>query len=72
VRPSATLLENARRRWPAVRIIARYALVQGPQACEQLIGAVQHLDRHPDVDVIIIARGGRLGGGPVCRSQTKV
>jgi exodeoxyribonuclease VII large subunit len=52
------VVENARRRWPAVRIIARYALVQGPQACEQLIGAVQQLDRHPDVDVIIIARGG--------------
>jgi exodeoxyribonuclease VII large subunit len=52
------VVENARRRWPAVRIIARYALVQGPQACEQLIGAVQQLDRHPDVDVIIVARGG--------------
>ena len=52
------VVENARRRWPAVRIIARYALVQGPQACEQLIGAVQQLDRHPDVEVIIIARGG--------------
>jgi exodeoxyribonuclease VII large subunit len=52
------VMENARRRWPAVRIIARYALVQGPQACEQLIGAVQQLDRDPDVDVIIVARGG--------------
>jgi exodeoxyribonuclease VII large subunit len=52
------VVENARRRWPAVWIIARYALVQGPQACEQLIGAVQQLDRHPDVDVIIVARGG--------------
>jgi exodeoxyribonuclease VII large subunit len=52
------VMENARRRWPAVRIIARYALVQGPQACAELIGAVQHLDRHPDVDVIIVARGG--------------
>jgi exodeoxyribonuclease VII large subunit len=52
------IVENARRRWPAVRIIARYALVQGPQACEELIDAVRHLDRHPDVDVIVIARGG--------------
>ena len=41
------VMENARRRWPAVRIVTRYALVQGPQACEQLIAAVQHLDRHP-------------------------
>ena len=52
------VVENARRRWPAVRIVARYALVQGPQACEQLIAAVEHLDRHREVDVMIIARGG--------------
>jgi exodeoxyribonuclease VII large subunit len=50
--------ENARRRWPAVRIITRYALVQGPQACEQIITAVEQLDRHPEVEVIVIARGG--------------
>jgi exodeoxyribonuclease VII large subunit len=41
-----------------VRIITRYALVQGPQACEQIIAAVEQLDRHPEVDVIVIARGG--------------
>jgi exodeoxyribonuclease VII large subunit len=52
------VIENARRRWPAVRIVTRYTLVQGPQACEQLIAAVEHLDRHPAVDVIVIARGG--------------
>ena len=52
------VVENARRRWPAVRIVTRYALVQGPQAGEQLIAAVQHLDRHPEVDIIVIARGG--------------
>jgi exodeoxyribonuclease VII large subunit len=52
------VVENARRRWPAVKIVASYALVQGPQACEQLIAAVEHLDRHQDVDIIIIARGG--------------
>jgi exodeoxyribonuclease VII large subunit len=52
------VVENARRRWPAVRIITRYALVQGPQACEQIIAAVEQLDRHPEVDVIVIARGG--------------
>ena len=52
------VVENARRRWPAVQIVASYALVQGPQACEQLIAAVEHLDRRQEVDVIIIARGG--------------
>ncbi len=52
------VIENARRRWPAVQIVTRYALVQGPQAGEQIIAAVQQLDRQDGVDVIIIARGG--------------
>lgn len=52
------VVENAGRRWPAVRIVTRHALVQGPQACEQIVAAVQHLDADPSVDVIVIARGG--------------
>lgn len=52
------VLENARRRWPAVTITTRHALVQGPQACEQLISALAELDRDPQVEVIVIARGG--------------
>jgi exodeoxyribonuclease VII large subunit len=51
-------MENARRRWPAGPIVTRYAFVQGPQACEQLIAAVQYLDRRPEIEVIVIARGG--------------
>ena len=52
------VVENARRRWPAVRIVTRHALVQGPQAGEQIISALQQLDRQDGVDVIILARGG--------------
>lgn len=52
------VIQNARRRWPAVRIITRHALVQGPQACEQVIAALQQLDRDERIDVIVIARGG--------------
>ncbi|MBA3529172.1 MAG: exodeoxyribonuclease VII large subunit, partial [Propionibacteriaceae bacterium] len=52
------VIQNARRRWPAVRIITRHALVQGPQACEQLIAVLQQLDRDERIDVIVIARGG--------------
>ena len=52
------VVENARRRWPAVRLLVRHALVQGPQAAEQLIAAVRRLDGQPEVDVIVIARGG--------------
>ncbi len=50
--------ENARRRWPGVRIRVRHALVQGPQAAQQMMAAVAELDAEPSVDVIVIARGG--------------
>lgn len=52
------VLENARRRWPAVRFEVRNVLVQGHLAVEQCIGAIAALDREPDVDVIVLARGG--------------
>ncbi len=52
------VLENARRRWPAVRFEVRNVLVQGAQAAGQVAGAVRELDGHPEVDVIIVARGG--------------
>ncbi|MFG2817793.1 exodeoxyribonuclease VII large subunit [Kitasatospora sp. NPDC048365] len=52
------VLENARRRWPAVRFEVRNVLVQGPQAAGQVAAAVRELDGHPEVDVIVVARGG--------------
>ena len=52
------VLENARRRWPAVTFEVTYAAMQGPRCAEEVIGALQRLDRNPEVDVIVIARGG--------------
>jgi exodeoxyribonuclease VII large subunit len=52
------VLENARRRWPAVRFQVAYAAMQGPRSAEEVIGAVQRLNKDPEVDVIVIARGG--------------
>jgi exodeoxyribonuclease VII large subunit len=52
------VLENARRRWPAVRFKVRNTSVQGPNAAAEVIEAVGTLDRDPDVDVIVVARGG--------------
>lgn len=52
------VVENARRRWPGVRFVTRYALVQGPQAAREIMEAVAALDRDPSVTVIVIARGG--------------
>ncbi|WP_225847709.1 exodeoxyribonuclease VII large subunit [Streptomyces sp. HPF1205] len=50
--------ENARLRWPAVRFEVRNVPVQGATAVPRVIEAVRSLDAHPEVDVIIVARGG--------------
>lgn len=52
------VLENARLRWPAVRFEVRNVAVQGVHAVTQVVEAVRELDARPDVDVIIVARGG--------------
>ena len=52
------VLENARRRWPAVEIEVRQVAVQGLGAVEQVMTALGELDRLAEVDVIVIARGG--------------
>jgi exodeoxyribonuclease VII large subunit len=52
------VLENARRRWPAVRFEVVYAAMQGPRAAAEVIEAVDRLDRNTEVDVIVVARGG--------------
>ncbi|NUS42090.1 MAG: exodeoxyribonuclease VII large subunit, partial [Mycobacteriaceae bacterium] len=48
----------ATRRWPAVRIELHTVAVQGPTAVPQIRTALGALDKHPDVDVIVLARGG--------------
>lgn len=52
------VLENARRRWPAVRFEVRNTAVQGVNAVSQVVQAVEELDALPEVDVIVVARGG--------------
>lgn len=52
------VLENARLRWPAVQFEVINTPVQGEAAAPAVIQAIQALDADPDVDVIIIARGG--------------
>ncbi len=52
------VIENARRRWPAVRFQIEEVAVQGPYAVTQVVEALRRLDRHSGVDVIVIARGG--------------
>ncbi len=50
--------ENARRRWPSVRFETREVAVQGADAVIQVSAALRELDADPEVDVIIITRGG--------------
>ncbi|KWX25617.1 exodeoxyribonuclease VII large subunit [Mycolicibacterium wolinskyi] len=45
-------------RWPAVRFAIRNTIVQGPNAVPQIVEALAALDAMPEVDVIVIARGG--------------
>ena len=52
------VLRNAALRWPAVEFEIREVAVQGNTAVAQVIGALQELDALPEVDVIVIARGG--------------
>ena len=52
------VLENARRRWPAVQFEVLHAAMQGQRACAEVMEALDRLDRNPEVDVIVIARGG--------------
>jgi exodeoxyribonuclease VII large subunit len=49
---------NTALRWPAALLEVRHCLMQGPRCAEQVSQAVYELDATPDVDVIIIARGG--------------
>jgi exodeoxyribonuclease VII large subunit len=52
------VVQNARRRWPGVRFEVRYAAMQGVNSAREVIEALGALQRHPDVDVIVVARGG--------------
>lgn len=52
------VLENAKRRWPAVAFRVEYASVQGPSAAGEVMTALRRLDSDEAVEVIVIARGG--------------
>ena len=49
---------NAELRWPQVRFRTEYAAVQGDRCVPETLAALRRLDADPEVDVIVIARGG--------------
>ena len=52
------VIENARRRWPAVQFEIRTVSVQGPNTVPEVTAALRELDADRGVDVIVITRGG--------------
>jgi exodeoxyribonuclease VII large subunit len=52
------VVENARRRWPSVQFEIREVAVQGAAAVVEVSAALSELEANPEVDVIIITRGG--------------
>ncbi|WP_104170850.1 exodeoxyribonuclease VII large subunit [Cryobacterium sp. M23] len=52
------VIRNAQLRWPAVTFDLAYAAVQGDRMVSEVTAAIQRLDADPEVDVIIVARGG--------------
>ncbi len=52
------VLRNAQLRWPSVEFRVEHAAVQGDRSVGEVIAALAKLDADPDVDVIIVARGG--------------
>nr|WP_017791975.1 exodeoxyribonuclease VII large subunit [Leucobacter salsicius] len=52
------VVRNATLRWPGVQFKIHYAAVQGDRAAAEVTAGIEALDRDPEVDVIIVARGG--------------
>jgi exodeoxyribonuclease VII large subunit len=52
------VMSVAQTRWPAVRFAVRNTIVSGPNAVPQIVEALRDLDADPEVDVIVVSRGG--------------
>lgn len=52
------VVRNATLRWPGVQFRIHYAAVQGDRAAGEVAAGIAALDADPEVDVIIVARGG--------------
>ena len=56
--PKKDVIRNASLRWPGVQFEVRNVKVQGEGSASEVMAALSELDAHPEVDVIVIARGG--------------
>ncbi len=51
------ILTTLERRFPS-RVLVAPCRVQGDRAADEIVASIAHLDAHPEVDVIIVGRGG--------------
>lgn len=57
-RAEGDIVTNAKLRWPTINFTIEHVHVQGAQCPPEVIEAIRKLDADPDIDVIIVARGG--------------
>ncbi|QOL34555.1 exodeoxyribonuclease VII large subunit [Bifidobacterium lemurum] len=57
-RAEGDVITNVNLRWPAVEFSVVHVHVQGEQCPADVVKAIEQLDADPQVDVIIVARGG--------------
>lgn len=57
-RAEGDVKRNAMLRWPTIGFTVEHVHVQGPKCPEDVIAAIRKLDADPQVDVIVVARGG--------------
>lgn len=54
----ADMLDSIRRRFPTMHVVHAPCVVQGPGAAVSITAALDRLDRHGGLDVVIVGRGG--------------
>jgi exodeoxyribonuclease VII large subunit len=59
-------------RWPIAEVILRPCAVQGEEAREQIVAALGDLDSEPELDLIILARGGGSAEDLWCFNEEEV
>jgi exodeoxyribonuclease VII large subunit len=52
------LITTIAQRFPPARIVVAETLVQGPRAAAGIVAALRELCREPEIDVVVVARGG--------------
>ena len=66
------ILNILRRRYRSARVTLAPAIVQGDKAADSIVAALQMINRVPDIDVLIVGRGGGSIEDMWCFNEEKV